>query len=343
MLFSVIVPVYNTKQYLEVCVRSILGQTCSDFELILVDDGSTDGSSTLCDTFSGMDERIRVLHQANGGVSAARLAGLERARGAYVIFADSDDWLEQKALELAQTWIALWQPQLISFAHICEQPGKSILQQEPAEEGLYDRKRLCREIWPKVLMDKTMKNMSFLPGKIAERSLMKQCMRQVETELTLGEDAVLSYWLYCSAGKVYISGEGCYHYRVLEQSASHGFRMAWYDQVERTIRYFEHVRQPIVPDFEDQLHRYTAMVLLSMLLMMVEAKDKKALPEAKKKMKKRCFRDHMSRARFHGVSPKTAAAFFLLRRGWFETAYDFLAVCEAIKRGVRKIWESDRN
>lgn len=89
---SVIVPVYNVKEYLSRCVDSILAQTFSDFELLLIDDGSKDRSAQICDDYATRDTRIRVFHKENGGVSSARNLGLDNAHGEYVIFSDSDDY-----------------------------------------------------------------------------------------------------------------------------------------------------------------------------------------------------------------------------------------------------------
>lgn len=91
---SVIVPVYNAEPYLHRCLDSILNQTFIDFEVILVDDGSTDKSTAICDEYTVKDDRFRVIHQTNSGVSAARQAGLDAATGEYVIHADPDDWVE---------------------------------------------------------------------------------------------------------------------------------------------------------------------------------------------------------------------------------------------------------
>jgi glycosyltransferase involved in cell wall biosynthesis len=92
MLISFIVPVYNVYKYVRRCVESLTAQTYSDIEVILVDDGSTDGSSGLCDRLSEEDRRIRVIHKENGGLSDARNTGLRDARGEYVVFVDSDDF-----------------------------------------------------------------------------------------------------------------------------------------------------------------------------------------------------------------------------------------------------------
>ena len=101
-LISVIVPVYNTEKYLHRCIDSILNQTFTDFELLLINDGSTDSSSAICDEYAEKDCRVRVFHKPNGGVSSARNLGLEKAQGEWITFCDSDDrvyptWLQNFA------------------------------------------------------------------------------------------------------------------------------------------------------------------------------------------------------------------------------------------------------
>ena len=106
-MISVIIPVYNTRQYLSACLDSLLAQTYADLEILFIDDGSTDGSSELLDSLAEKDSRIRVIHQENGGVCAARNRGIAEARGAWLSFIDSDDTLDptlySTLMELAQT------------------------------------------------------------------------------------------------------------------------------------------------------------------------------------------------------------------------------------------------
>ena len=97
---SVIVPVYKTEQYLNRCVQSITDQTYKNLEIILVDDGSPDNCPEMCDQWAKKDERIKVIHKRNGGLSSARNAGLDSATGDYIMFADSDDWMEPDMAEL---------------------------------------------------------------------------------------------------------------------------------------------------------------------------------------------------------------------------------------------------
>lgn len=99
-LISVIIPVYNTEKYLPQCIESVLAQTFTDFELLLIDDGSKDSSGSICDEYAKRDHRIRVFHKENGGVSSARNVGLDNAAGAWIAFADSDDLLMPNALQV---------------------------------------------------------------------------------------------------------------------------------------------------------------------------------------------------------------------------------------------------
>lgn len=107
-LISVIVPVYNVKEYLSRCVDSLRKQTYPRLEILLVDDGSEDGTEELCDELAGEDERIRVFHKENGGSSSARNLGIEKARGEYLGFVDSDDYVEYNMYELLQEALEQW-------------------------------------------------------------------------------------------------------------------------------------------------------------------------------------------------------------------------------------------
>lgn len=98
-LISIIVPVYNVEPYLNRCINSILNQTFNNFELVLVNDGSTDKSGIICDSFKIIDDRIIVIHKTNGGLSSARNVGIEIAKGDFIGFVDSDDWLHPKYIE----------------------------------------------------------------------------------------------------------------------------------------------------------------------------------------------------------------------------------------------------
>lgn len=113
-MISIIIPIYNVEPYLRRCVDSLLAQTYTGFELILVDDGSPDNCGAICDMYAARDDRVRVIHKPNGGLSDARNAGLEMARGEYIAFVDSDDWVAPDYLERMNTAL------LETDADICE-------------------------------------------------------------------------------------------------------------------------------------------------------------------------------------------------------------------------------
>ncbi|MDD6812335.1 MAG: glycosyltransferase family 2 protein [Lachnospiraceae bacterium] len=98
-LISIIIPVYNVEKYLTRCLESVVAQTYSNLEIILVDDGSTDNSGKVCDKYQEIDSRIKVVHKKNGGVSDARNEGIDEACGEYIAFVDSDDWVTRNYIE----------------------------------------------------------------------------------------------------------------------------------------------------------------------------------------------------------------------------------------------------
>ena len=98
-LISVIIPIYNVEAYLDECIASVIAQTYSNLEIILVDDGSPDNCPQMCDEWAAKDSRIRVIHKENGGLSDARNAGIDIATGEYIAFVDSDDWIVPEMYE----------------------------------------------------------------------------------------------------------------------------------------------------------------------------------------------------------------------------------------------------
>ena len=120
-LVSVIVPIYNVEKYLERCIESIRKQSYTDIEIILVDDGSSDGSSDICDKYIEKDDRISVLHKKNGGLGDARNVGLEKAKGKYILFGDSDDRIHEKLVEETVKEAEKNQADIVIFDYIGEE------------------------------------------------------------------------------------------------------------------------------------------------------------------------------------------------------------------------------
>ena len=116
-LISVVIPVYNAGEYLRRCLSSVCGQSYQNWEIILIDDGSTDGSGSICDEFAGEDGRIRAIHQKNAGVSASRNRGIDLAKGDHITFLDSDDWIEANLYQRLADEIRDQDPDIIQWAY----------------------------------------------------------------------------------------------------------------------------------------------------------------------------------------------------------------------------------
>ena len=179
-LISVIVPVYNVEQYLDRCVRSIVGQTYKNLEIILVDDGSTDSSGRLCDKWAQKDSRIKVIHKSNGGLSDARNAGMATATGEYIAFVDSDDWVEigmfrslYKAMINTDSDIAscgakrVW-PDGIREQDLCAVNKDSVLDREGAMKALITADGLVQTVWNKLYRKMVIDDILFPVGVIHE-------------------------------------------------------------------------------------------------------------------------------------------------------------------------------
>ena len=173
---SLIVPIYNVAPWLNRCLDSILAQTRGDFQLILVDDGSTDACSAICDEYAAKDSRIQVIHKENGGLSSARNAGLEVADGEYICFIDSDDWLHPQYLELMLHFQRSGDYDLVICNHertavpvagtICE-PHR-IVPRELDLEGIYRQHRIKSYVWNKLYRRELIGDHRFIQQKIAE-------------------------------------------------------------------------------------------------------------------------------------------------------------------------------
>jgi glycosyltransferase involved in cell wall biosynthesis len=186
-VISIIVPVYNVEKYLSRCIDSILTQTFYDFECILIDDGSTDNCTAICDEYKVKDNRIVVIHKNNGGVSSARNTGLDIAQGEWIVFVDSDDWLEPDALE------RLYKRQRETKADVVI---GSFRQQykERTRECVFNNYIITNK--KKALSDFFSKRFKYIWGKLYKASLFKHIIQP--TNLIYGEDAIVNTQILCS-------------------------------------------------------------------------------------------------------------------------------------------------
>lgn len=218
---SVIVPVYKVETYLAQCIESILNQTVTDLELILVDDGSPDNSGWICDEYASKDSRIHVLHKPNGGHTSARKAGLAVATGTYVSFVDSDDFLEPDMYEKMLAACSEYNADMVLCGYYTDYAEHS----EPGENGLPSG--VYRDAQLQFLRQNAVyypeKNKTGINGamwnKLFVREKILDAFLNQETVLRVGEDMLFSCRALLDASCVVIQNENRgYHYRIHEGS-----------------------------------------------------------------------------------------------------------------------------
>lgn len=223
MLLSVIVPVFNVERFVGVCLDSILAQDFSDFELIIVDDGSTDNSGKICDDYALRDERIRVIHKKNGGLDTARRTGIENASGDYVTFVDSDDMIESDMYSYMMNFVDTYSADIV----ICGirksfDDGSELLEKPAVMSGFFDKDAMKEKIYPRMLADFDFYRFGIYPAmwnKIYNRKILADIYDNLDMGIAMGEDAAVFYPAMLKAQSVYIIDDKFfYHYRIHQSS-----------------------------------------------------------------------------------------------------------------------------
>lgn len=213
-MISVIVPVYKVEKYLQKCVESIQKQTYTDLEIILIDDGSPDTCGKICDDFANEDNRIKVIHKENEGLSAARNAGLQCANGEYITFVDSDDYISETCFEKMVNAITEYQTDIAMCGSMCVDESGKILSQDIFEEGkVYTGEEIVNEfvlplktaVWNKLFRSEILINREFPKGRIhGEDLVFVTSFLSPETKLvTVGEKG---YYYVKHAGSITTKG-----------------------------------------------------------------------------------------------------------------------------------------
>ena len=340
MLFSVIVPIYNVENYLPRCIDSVLHQSCPDFELILVDDGSPDTCPAICDAYAAKDARIKVVHKQNGGLVSARQAGIREAVGDYVFNLDGDDALTDDALETAETIIRELQPDIVSFAYkrcVDGVIGETV--EDLADEGLYHKADMEKHLYPKLLSDKNMKNLFyFLAGKAIKRELVTKHQLNVNPAISAGEDLSCSAPCYLEADTVYMSKKPAYLYTIRNDSLTTNFNTRQFTQIADTITGLRNLNVKKPDDFEEQIARYSCFMCLALLAMAAEGGHFHTLKTMKQLIRNSLHKDEIKKACFEHITIKSRITIFLMKRQLIGLAFYFLYLCKVIKcirKGVK--------
>lgn len=218
---SIIVPIYNVDQWLEKCLDSILAQTWGDFEVVCVDDGSTDRCSVILEKYRMLDGRIRVIRKENGGLVSARKAGVSAARGKYAAYVDADDWIDKEMYQCLMEKALETNADIVTSGLILEYADGRITELEEMEEGEYTGERLEKIFYPNMISLEEFFTQTIsihIFNKIYKTELLKRNQMKIPDHITIGEDAACVYPICLEADSIYVLNQAFYHYRMRNNS-----------------------------------------------------------------------------------------------------------------------------
>lgn len=227
---SVVIPVYNSAKYLRECIDSVIAQTFTDWEIVAVDDGSPDESPAILDEYAQKDSRIKVIHKKNGGVSAARNDGLEAAGGEYILFVDSDDFLDKGALQAAYGEAARVNADVVITDHwLWKENGSETEHRFFSREFVFTEREQIDSVERTVLYKgyspypsaSCSYMFSALWSKLIRRDLLIQNGIRFSTSMKLYEDGLVALQVFHWAKVVAYKQALTYHYRILANSLCH--------------------------------------------------------------------------------------------------------------------------
>ncbi|MCR5669022.1 MAG: glycosyltransferase [Lachnospiraceae bacterium] len=235
-MISIIVPIYNVASCLEKCIESICKQTYSNIEIILVDDGSTDGSSDICDKYAKRDERIRVIHQKNGRLTRARKAGMHIATGKYIGFVDGDDWIEPDMYKVLYGDMIRENVSLV-LSGLYREDDKGVYSVRSATNcgsGLFEEERLIE------LKKHLRLNLNWSScNKLYKKELVEEELYKVDDDLSGIEDDYFSAGCIARVNRLFVEDRTFYHAYDRHNSETHSKHPDYYLMMHRAIPYYK--------------------------------------------------------------------------------------------------------
>lgn len=266
-LISVIVPIYQIERYVGICIESIINQTHKNLEIILVDDGSSDRCSEICDLYASKDDRIKVIHKSNGGLVSARKAGLKIATGEYVGYVDGDDWVGPGFYEALYSAIVTSDCDVVCAGQSRDLFKQSVHFTNPYHLGIYKGESL------KTLQESMLSYGEFYrPGittyvwnKLFKRDVLYKHQMNVDNRISIGEDAAVTYPVLMECNSVYVSDCVAYHYRQREDSMlkkSASFK----EEIEK-IKYLYEYMSNFAKEYGDNIQKQVNDYILGICIM----------------------------------------------------------------------------
>ena len=271
-LISVIIPVYKVEKYLEKCIESVLKQTYTNLQIILVDDGSPDNCGKICDEYAKKDSRIEVIHKANGGLSDARNVGISKAKGRYIGFVDSDDYIKENMYEILLNLIKKYDAD-VSICNLYDViDGNEYIRNK--ENGIREYSRL--DILKEVLLDKNIQ--SYAWNKLYKKELFDEIKYPIGKKY---EDIGTTFYVFEKCNKIVVTSEPEYYYlKRADSLVNNVTESTILDYTEIIIQRYLYIKQNI-----EELRKYNNYYLTKTLI--TANNDIKTLKNVSEKLKER--------------------------------------------------------
>lgn len=244
MKFSVIVPIFNVANYLPKCIESVINQEYDNYELILVNDGSTDDSLSICNYYSSTDSHIKIVNKQNGGLTSARKAGLEVSKGDYIACLDGDDYVDSQYFNVLSQLVEEG-PDCITFGyHMFSENGQETKVCNMKPKGTYVGEAL-QDIKGNIIFSNRIEGLNYgminpsIWSKVVKREIYKIAQMQIDDRVAFGEDLLLTTLIFDQIKSLVVSDNYLYWYRVIDNSMSREYNPRVLDQLELVAHYLK--------------------------------------------------------------------------------------------------------
>ncbi len=277
---SIVIPVFNSEKYLSKCIESVLGQEEQDIEIILVDDGSTDLSVSICERYKEKDSRIVLLVKKNGGPHSARKAGVKLASSPYVAFVDSDDWIGKT---LFTNMLTIMQDNTIDCvlgSCTCIDANSVSIMRNQFNNGKYIKSQLENIIYERMLCPFNSFKQNIIPslcGKLFKKELIAEIMDMLDDDICIGEDLACTFRYLLTCNSIYIHNDNCeYYYEIRNGTNSSRYDSKYFNKAIRLTSFLKQTVRDFNYDFLiDNINRYTIYIIYREIGIAISLSDRK--------------------------------------------------------------------
>ena len=340
---SIIVPVYNVEKYINKCLDSIINQTYKNLEILFIDDGSTDNSGKICDEYAKKDKRIKVFHQPNSGVSAARNKGLDNITGDYVMFVDPDDWIELNTCEILLNEITKENNDILIFNFY-----KNYKNGQQVKNFKYDydnnTSNLSQKIQAKILAPSfdipsfNIKYIGFTWNKLISAKIIENQRFLLENKQAIFEDGLFYYKMLEKINNIKICNYYLYHYRLLDNSLTKRINKDILDINDEIYKLLISLSKNHQKDkyYDDSLQTRIVMNLYNAVVVYFNNNDlkvstKERIKLIKKELKKNYYKKAIKKVKLKNLSKKIKIYAILFKI----KAYHLILLVNNIEKKIR--------